>query len=426
MNDGKKFQVNEVFGVSRSVPLNYVPREKVDHLLINQLGRHRHIVIHGGSKQGKTCVRKRCFGGTDIVVQCMNKWTLADLHKQILKRIGYEIVESRTSISEKKDTGTLEFEGKVLGVGLKFQGENGKNTGYSETFRPLSIDFEDPNDLIGALDAVSFERHIVLEDFHYLSESTQRDFAVCLKAYHESSNHCFVIVGVWLEEDRITAHNGDLTGRVISINADEWSKSELREVACSGAQLLNVEFDDKFLSELVDASFGSVSVVQEACAALCQMHGVNETCDENKVFGGGDDARAVIEKVVRSHGVRYRAFLKDFSEGLGKSRFELHRWLLYPVVMGSAHELEFGVLLKDLKVGVLASHPESHAISDRLLVNALEQVTAVQAHWGIVPPVLDWDSVNERLSIVDRGFLIWLDGRSKHDLIGYCGLGRFV
>ena len=70
----------------------------------------------------------------------------------------------------------------------------------------------------------------MLEDFHYLPIETQKDFAVALKAFHEQSTLCFMIVGVWLDESRLTVYNGDLTGRLIGINADKWSQAELREV----------------------------------------------------------------------------------------------------------------------------------------------------------------------------------------------------
>jgi hypothetical protein len=54
-------------------------------------------------------------------------------------------------------------------------------------------------------------------------------------------------IGVWLDENRLTQHNGDLLGRLVSINADKWERQELREVIESGADLLNVKFEDEFI-----------------------------------------------------------------------------------------------------------------------------------------------------------------------------------
>jgi len=50
--------LDDVFGISRDIPKNYVVRESVDGALVNALARDKHIVIYGSSKQGKTCLRK--------------------------------------------------------------------------------------------------------------------------------------------------------------------------------------------------------------------------------------------------------------------------------------------------------------------------------------------------------------------------------
>ncbi|MEV5012549.1 hypothetical protein AB0K74_44980, partial [Streptomyces sp. NPDC056159] len=43
-------------------------------------------------------------------------------------------------------------------------------------------------------------------------EETQKDFAVALKAFHESSSFTFIVVGVWLQENGLVQFNGDLSG----------------------------------------------------------------------------------------------------------------------------------------------------------------------------------------------------------------------
>ena len=62
-----KHSVDDVFGVSRDVPLNYVEREAVDGKFVQSLTRSHHIVIFGSSKQGKTCLRKHCLNEDDYI-----------------------------------------------------------------------------------------------------------------------------------------------------------------------------------------------------------------------------------------------------------------------------------------------------------------------------------------------------------------------
>jgi ABC-type uncharacterized transport system fused permease/ATPase subunit len=75
---------DDVFGINRELPLNYVTRIDADDALIENLPRGKHLVVYGSSKQGKTSLRKHCLGGDDyIIVHCSNKWTVSDVNEKI-------------------------------------------------------------------------------------------------------------------------------------------------------------------------------------------------------------------------------------------------------------------------------------------------------------------------------------------------------
>ena len=228
-----KERLDDVFGVARELPKNYVVRDSVDGRLVEALTRDQHIVIYGSSKQGKTCLRKFNLKQDEyIIVTCQNKWSLAQLHSAILKAAGY-VVEGTTT---KAVSGEAKVSAKLTG-GFKLFGAKGEaeaateatggRTRETET-RPIELDPADVNDIINALEAARSPKFVVLEDFHYLPEDTQRDFAVALKAFHEDSSYSFVVVGVWRDQNRLVQQNGDLTGRVVAIDADRWTTEELR------------------------------------------------------------------------------------------------------------------------------------------------------------------------------------------------------
>lgn len=80
-----EYTVDEVYGLSRNIPLNYVERHDVDERLRCNLNRDKHITIFGSSKQGKTCLRKHCLNKNDyILVQCSNRWSLSDLNAKVI------------------------------------------------------------------------------------------------------------------------------------------------------------------------------------------------------------------------------------------------------------------------------------------------------------------------------------------------------
>ena len=258
-----------VYGITREVPLNYVTRPSADDKLIENLTRDKHLVVYGSSKQGKTCLRKHCLEENDyIVVQCSNHWTLEDIHSNILKRAGFRVTQSEKRTSTGKNKIVASLGASLFGVGAKVGGETENTLGKETTTAELELDPADVNDVIAALNSQGFNRYIVLEDFHYLPLQSQMDFAVALKAFHETSKLCFIIIGVWLEENRLIVYNGDLTGRVVSINADTWTDEELTAVIVKGADLLNIRFTDTFMRELTRESYNNVYIVQDTLVQI--------------------------------------------------------------------------------------------------------------------------------------------------------------
>ena len=134
------------------------------------------------------------------------------------------------------------------------------------------------------LKRIDFKKFVVLEDFHYLPQETQEQFAFALKTIHETSKITFIIVAVWREENRLIVHNGDLAGRVISVDVDTWTTADLLKVIAAGEVLLNVQFPDNFKYSLIDNSLNSVYIVQDCCYKACKQYGVSETRDKQFLF----------------------------------------------------------------------------------------------------------------------------------------------
>lgn len=186
-------RLGDVYGVSRELPLNYVDRPAVDGAFIESLARDKHIVIFGSSKQGKTSLRKWNLKPDDYVtVTCSNRWQLRDVHSAILKAAGYEteVSATRAASGESKIRATISGKLKtpIAEVGGELGSDNTLGETVTRTTKSIELDPTDVNDMITALAGAGFGRFIVLEDFHYLPEETQQDFAFALKAFHDPPN----------------------------------------------------------------------------------------------------------------------------------------------------------------------------------------------------------------------------------------------
>ena len=142
--------------------------------------RDKHIVVYGSSKQGKTSLRKYNLNEGDYSsVTCSNRWSLPQLHAAILKAAGYTIEQSTTKTAEGTYKITAKLEGKA-GLPLIAHAKGAVEGSYEDTqteavtTTPLELDPTDVNEIISALEQIGFNKFIVLEDFHYLPDETQR------------------------------------------------------------------------------------------------------------------------------------------------------------------------------------------------------------------------------------------------------------
>ena len=425
-NSEKLFLTDDVYGISRNLPLNYVVRKSVDNILIDNLKRSKHIVIFGSSKQGKTCLRKSCLDSGDyILVHCQNNWNTANLNAAILKAAGYEITQStKTSVTgTKKINATITA--KVKNIGSEIGSQEEKQETLEKEKKTIELDIEDVNDIIQSLNSLEFDKYIVLEDFHYLPTDTQNNFSFALKAFHESSNFKFIIIGVWLEENRLIVQNGDLVGRVISVNADEWKTEELVEVVNGGAKLLNIKFSNNFTDTLISECYDSVYIVQEVCNSACKSQNIKETQKELKEIGNNIDVPNLIKGVVSQQDARYRAFIAHFSEGFQDTKFEMYKWLLYPVLTTKLVELENGLSYYYIRDTIKEKHPKREGLNIGNLTQSLKYVSSLQVKKNIKPIILDYDETNKKLNIVDKGFYIWLDNQNIDELLETANIDLF-
>ena len=413
-----KLMTDEVYGITRNIPLNYVVRRNVDDRLDENLSRDKHIVIFGSSKQGKTCLRKHCLDPEKyIIVQCSNRWSLYDLNSAILKGAGYQITQSvrKSHTGKNKIIGTVG--GNLFPISGKVSGEEEKEETTETLEKNIEIDVEDVNDIISALKTINFNKYIVLEDFHYLPTETQIDFAIALKAFHEASEFTFVIIGVWLEENRLIVYNGDLISRVISVNADNWTEEELREVIDEGAKLLNINFADQFKTSLLNECYESVYIVQEVCREACQSNDIRETQDDFKMIGQNVDVKSLIKDIVSMQNARYMSFIAHFSEGFQKTELEMYKWLLYPVLISDLEELDKGLSYSHIRNVIQNKHPLHDKLNPGNLTIALQSVSSLQVKKDIKPFILDYDQTHKKLNVVDKGFFIWLANQEIDELL---------
>ncbi len=416
--------VAKVYGISRDLPLNYVERLYADKIMRDSLNRSQHLVIYGSSKQGKTSLRKHNLNESEyIVIHCSNKWTIQNVHEAILKFAGFELTASsvKTTSGKQKISASIGT-ASILPFNLSSSAESENTHENITNLEPIDLDPSDVNDIIGALEKIKFDKIIVLEDFHYLPTDTQKDFSFALKAFHENSKFKFIIIGVWLEENRLSVYNGDLEGRLIALNADKWDREDLLNVIESGEKLLNISFDNKFKNELLEHCFDSVFLIQEACLRACEQSGVKAAQGKLVHIAQNINAQDLIRDVVKSQGGRFNSFITQFASGFQSTTLEMYKWLLYPVLIADIKSLEKGLKLAEITKLLKIEHPKGTELNTGNITQALQSATSLQINKNIRPIILDYDQTNLVLSVVDKSFLIWLATQNREELLSFVEL----
>ncbi|EFE55468.1 hypothetical protein PROVRETT_05757 [Providencia rettgeri DSM 1131] len=412
--------ISSVFKASRELPENYVTRKAIDDKFVEALMQETHVVVYGSSKQGKTSLRKKNLLPDDYIdVTCSNNWKLEDLHVAILKKIGYQV--STSTSKTLRGTSKIKLSIKIPFISKAALDING-DIAKTINKKNLELDPQDVNDIITSLNEVNFKKIIVIEDFHYLPEQTQIDFSVALKAFHESSKLSFVIVGVWLEEDKLTTFNGDLAGRIVSINADRWEESDFHQLFANSERLLHIKFDEKFKKNVIEMCNGSVFLAQQLCYQACEIENVNTIQSQSKIIGKQFSVEEKIQKLINEQYSRYFKFLTDFSSGFDQTPLELYKWILYVLLTVEKKYLEIGIPEAAVKRLIQEKHPQKTGASSKKLNQALRKSVDLQVKISIKPIVFEFDASSARIKIVDKPFILWRSYQDINELYDYADL----
>jgi len=270
---------------------------------------------------------------------------------------------------------------------------------------------------------MGFQKFIVLEDFHYLSEDVQKEIAIDLKAFHEKSKLCFIIIGVWLESNRIVLYNGDLAGRLIPIDADKWDEADLHRVIEKGESLLHIVFSEQVKDRILLAAEENVGILQETCYRLCQEYGVHMTQDSRMEVGSIEYVDKIVNEIAAEQAGRYQNFLPQFAEGFQKTKHDMYRKLAYVLITATPPELravlKISKILERLRTQLLNCDDLKFAN----VLQALQNVCKLQHKHRVQPVILDFDSNENLLRIVDSAFILYTEAVEEKQLIELIGMG---
>lgn len=410
--------IENVFGLHRGDTHHYIERDSVDLDFVGALSQEKHVAIFGCSKQGKTTLRKMHLNESEyILVTCDPGWTVEDLHASILKEAGCLVSTGRETHAKAGMGGDAEVGAKIKLPFLEYTGRLGTNGHHAsttvETFDDLPIDMADPRQIIDILKDASDKKIIVIEEFHYLPERTQRQFAFKMKTFHEISDYIFIVVGVWLEENRLVVLNSDLGGRVASINADIWSRNDLERVIVDGGDLLNVVFPQEFVNQLLNEAAGSVYIVREACYRALQHIDIYNKQEEKFNYENNIPLKSIVRNIADSLS-DYQSFVYHLAKK-PKNIGHFSKSIIYILASASPQDMLSGISIRKIKIRLEKNDVNFDNVRENHIRAFLNTIGTIQKESGL-SVILDYDRRSDKVRITDKGFILWRKAQKRVDI----------
>jgi len=424
-----KVKLEKVFGVSREPVLSYVERPQVDGLFKASLKSDKQIIVYGSSKQGKTAlVEKHVPYKDNVVVRCDPLSTTADIYKAIMRALGVniqvEVTDGETTSKKAIISGKLEGGVPFVASGEVKSGlEEGGEKREERKYRAIEINLSLAQDVGDLLKRQGIGKFIILENFHYLSEETQRNLAFDLRTFQEMGIR-FIILGVWREKNRLTQFNGDLLDRIVEVPVEPWEKTEFFSVIDKGELKLNIRFSPAIKEGVIESAFDSIGVVQELLKTICYLAEIETTQDE--VIGINNVSlmvKAIQNKAV-DYASRHLRSLESIAGGRKASRAKdglLPLYLPYYTVVAllkfKFEDILKGIQREDLEEAIKKMHHRGKDVRPGDMSNLLHNFAQLQAEKKIVPPVFDYDQSTRTLRVVDSTFYFFVKNNDMDRIV---------
>lgn len=418
------YKTNQVFGVSNDMIETYIERKKVDENFVEGLSKNKHIVIYGASKQGKTSLTNKHLNESDYIkVNCSPAATVLDIFNSIVRQLDIEILETKditTKINGEVKAG-IKAKVKIPWFGSgEASAETTLGGGTDDTMKYKAVDYNLglAQDVSELLRDIGFDKRIILENFHYLTEEVQKQLAIDLRIF-EDYRILFIVLGIWRESNRLIQYNGDLVDRIIEVPVEPWEKEDLLRILEEGRPLLNVSFDD-VKNEMVETCFDSVGVFQELCKEACYAAGVNETSQDNIIITG-ENIQSAIDKKLNDYSSRHIRCLESFIEQTAKSSDEIPLYISYYFIKILLQE-EFDGVTEGLKRRTIQEkikeiHHRADDVRSSDMGYFLKPIVANQIKKSISPPIFDYDVGTSTVKIIDSTFYFFLKNCNKDEVL---------
>ncbi|MBS3669240.1 AAA family ATPase [Vreelandella boliviensis] len=418
----KKMLISEIFNGTGIPKETYVSQEKglyERQLEQGILEKGTLCLLTGSSKTGKTTLYNNVLKSHDLVpliVRCNETVDADEFWKRPLETVDFRRIKN-IQRSEEVEINTSAKIGGTIGwkwlAGLIGEVSLGlKGTKTETEIREAIVSKPSPSHLIPLLN--NSNAVLVVEDFHYLTEDTQRHIFQQWKSFTDEGVSV-IVVGTTHHGVDLAYANPDLIGRIQQIELKRWNEVDLKQIAEKGFSILKIEMPVQAVNTIAKESVGLPIIAQQAYAQLF----VDKGCQKVQV---GEEL--TFTKKCSFHALhmiatnRYKQFEAWYTRLTTGPRKVARKYNTYELIL-SAFALDppkFVLKRHEIDERIASMPISSDEKPPAASVNStLSAVGKFQKTNGF--ELLEWSKRDQAIYVLEPAFLFYLRWRTKKDAL---------
>lgn len=376
--------------------------------------RGKLCLLTGSSKTGKTTLYRKILADMNLqplIVRCDESLSSEEFWRYPLEKANFRRLTSIEGGYEAEISGEVKSQGSIgWGWLAQLLGEVslGVSASHSEAkIREKILSKPSPSRLIPLLRETN--AFLVVEDFHYLSEETQRHIFQQWKIFSDEQVSV-IVVGTTHHASDLAYANSDLLGRIVQIDLQRWMTDDLEKIADRGFKFLGMRSPTKAIKVIAKESVGLPIIMQQACAQLFLDKGIRTVSKDNPPM-------LLLEKHAYSalHNVAYRNYaqFENWYERLvAGARKKARRFNTYELLLTTFIQDPLRFSLKRLEIDermLKIPLPEAKRPPSGSVTSTLNAIEGVQKRNGF--EILEWSKRDKALYILEPAFLFYLRWR---------------
>lgn len=378
-------------------------------------------LLTGPSKTGKTSLYKSVLPSLkkdEIVIRCSGKLTSSEFWASALESLDFERLAERSqkwggSVAAKigvKGEAGWSWVAKVMstiGFDLTASGE------YAIK-REVVKSALSAKHLIPLLKGLPLQ--LIVEDFHYLEDSTKVEVFQQWKAFVDEGVSVLVVSTTHHAID-IARANPDLSGRTRLIDVGKWSEEDLAQIPKKGFNVLSIKSSDSLNRQIAKESVGLPIIAQQLCQEIADRHDMSPG-RRRSTFVQREALDSALTFVADNLYANHKG---DYEQLITGPRRSQRKHATYEKIIASfaLEPLKFSLRYHELIERVAKLSGNGEQIPTASIASSLKALGKFQARSKM--RLLDWHEFERVLYIVEPSFLFYL--RQKLDRVDADNLG---